>query len=311
MTPRGPSRLVLLAALVVAATVAGDAQRFTSRALGVRVDVLVTNGGRLVRGLSARDFEVRDEGVVQTVSQLDLEQVPLNLILVFDTSGSVAGDRMRSLLEAGNALIEGLRDRDRVAVLSFSTRVRLLAPLTPSRHQIRAAFNSFEARGSTSLRDAAFAGLALREEDPGRTLILIFSDGVDTSSWLTAPAVIQAAKRADAVIYAVAIAEERQRLSYGPSARSGLTEVQSARETVKEAGTFLENLTEETGGRVLFASASSSLRETFTKTLAEFHERYVLSYTPTGVSAIGWHRLEVKLKGTSGKVTARRGYFAE
>lgn len=309
MTSRVPAVMVLM---VVATAALPGAQHFTSRALAVRVDVLVTKGSQLVGGPSARDFEVRDEGVVQTISQVDLEQIPLNLILVFDTSGSVAGDRMRSLLEAGNAVVEGLRDRDRVAVLSFSTRVRLLAPLTPSRQQIRAAFNSLEARGTTSLRDAAFAGLALREEDPGRTLILIFSDGVDTSSWLRAPAVIEAAKRADAVVYAVGIAEERRAWSTGPAA--GGTALQSVRETqwvVKEAGKFLDNLTGETGGRVLFANTNSDLRATFTKTLAEFRERYVLSYMPTGVSPTGSHRLEVKLKGHSGKVTARRGYFAE
>jgi Ca-activated chloride channel family protein len=302
MSLRGPSRLMVLAALVVTAGATLDAQRFTSRAVAVRVDVLVTNGGQLVRGLSARDFDVRDEGVPQTVSQVELEQIPLNLILVFDTSGSVAGDRMRALLEAGKALLDGLRDQDRVALVSFSTRVRLLTPLTSNRQQIRAAFDTLEAHDATSLRDAAFAGLALRETDPGRTLLLIFSDGDDTSSWLTTPRVIETAKRTDAVVYAVAV--PFQRAFWTP--QNGATIA-----TVKEAGKFLESLTEETGGRILFASSNSDLRATFTKTLAEFHDRYVLSYTPTGVSATGWHRLEVKLKGKSGKVTARRGYFGE
>ena len=301
MSLRGPSRSVVLAALVVTATATVDAQRFTSRAVGVRVDALVTNGGQLVRGLSARDFDVRDEGVPQTVSQVELEQIPLNLILVFDTSGSVAGDRMRALLEAGKALLDGLRDQDRVALVSFSTRVRLLTPLTSNRQQIRAAFDTLEAHDATSLRDAAFAGLALRESDPGRTLLLIFSDGDDTSSWLTTPKVIETAKRTDAVVYAVVV--PFQRAFWTPQGR--------VIDTVKEAGRFLDSLTEETGGRVLFASSNSDLRATFTKTLAEFHDRYVLSYTPTGVSATGWHRLEVKLKGKSGKVTARRGYSAE
>ena len=302
MSLRGPSRSVVLAALVVTATATLDAQRFTSRAVAVRVDVLVTNGGQLVRGLSARDFDVRDEGVPQTVSQVELEQIPLNLILVFDTSGSVAGDRMRALLEAGRALLDGLRDQDRVALVSFSTRVRLLTPLTSNRQQIRAAFDTLEAHDATSLRDAAFAGLALRESDPGRTLLLIFSDGDDTSSWLTTPKVIETAKRTDAVVYAVVV--PFQRAFWTP--QGGATV-----DTVKKAGKFLESLTEETGGRILFASSNSDLRATFTKTLAEFHDRYVLSYTPTGVSATGWHRLEVKLKGKSGKVTARRGYSAE
>ena len=301
MSWRRPPRSVVLAALVVTATVIVDAQRFTSRAVGIRVDVLVTEGGRLVRGLNAHDFDVRDEGVPQTVSQLELEQIPLNLILVFDTSASVAGERMRALLEAGNALLDGLREHDRVALLSFSTRVRLLTPLTSNRQQIHAAFDTLEAHDATSLRDAAFAGLALREADPGRTLLLIFSDGDDTSSWLTTSKVIETAKRTDAVVYAVA----------APNQRAFWTPQGGTIDTVKDAGKFLDSLTEETGGRVLFASSNSDLRATFTKTLAEFHDRYVLSYTPTGVSATGWHRLEVKLKGKSGKVTARRGYFAE
>ena len=307
MISRGRSPFVLLLAVVITAGATIDAQRFTSRAVGVRVDVLVTDGKQLVSGLSARDFEVRDEGILQSVSETELEQLPLNLILVFDTSGSVAGPRMRSLLDAGKALLDGLREQDRVALLSFSTRIRLLSPLTPSRQQIRAAFDRLDARGSTSLRDAAFAGLALREADPGRTLLLIFSDGADTSSWLTAPKVIEAASRTDAVVYAVAIAEERSAWSPG----AGGTAVRETQWIVKEAGKFLDNLTEETGGRVLFANANSDLRATFTKTLGEFRERYVLSYMPTGVSATGWHRLEVKLKGKKGKVTARRGYFAE
>jgi VWFA-related protein len=130
---------------------------------------------------------------------------------------------------------------------------------------------------------------------------LIFSDGIDTSSWLTTPKVIETAKRADAVVYAVAL----------PERRAIWTEEGRMIETVKDAGKFLDSLTEETGGRVLFANSNSDLRATFRKTLAEFHDRYVLSYTPTGVSATGWHRLEVKIKGKSAKVTARRGYFAE
>jgi hypothetical protein len=79
---------------------------------------------------------------------------------------------------------------------------RSLAPLTPSRLQVRAAFRALKANGATSLRDAAFAGLALRDADPGRTLVLLFSDGADTSSWLASPQVIEAAKRTDAVVYA-------------------------------------------------------------------------------------------------------------
>ncbi|MFL6280614.1 MAG: VWA domain-containing protein, partial [Vicinamibacterales bacterium] len=176
----------VLAIVTVSATLAMAAQRFRSGTIGVRVDVLVTRGQELVRGLDAGDFELRDEGVLQAVSEIEVEQIPLNLILAFDTSGSVAGDRMHSLIQAGQSLLDRLRPDDHVALLSFATRVRLLAPLTSSRQQIRGAFASLVAQGATSLRDAAFAALALREADPGRTLVLIFSDGTDTASWLRA-----------------------------------------------------------------------------------------------------------------------------
>ena len=103
-------------------------------------------------------------------------------------------------------------------------------------------------------------------------------------------------------------------MSLSPPLRNGLTmgpQQTTTTTTVKHAGKFLEHITDETGGRVLFANANSDLRATFEKTLAEFRDRYVLSYVPTGVASTGWHRLDVKLKGKSGKVTARRGYFAE
>ena len=311
MSRRRDARPLALVALVVGATVAIDAQLFTSRALGVRVDVLVTNGKQSVTGLTARDFELRDNGVLQALAQVDVEQLPLNLILVFDTSASVAGPRMQALLAAGEALVEQLRAADRVALVSFSTRVRLLAPLTPSRHQIRAAFGTLGAAGSTSLRDAVFSGLALRDADPRRTLVLVFSDGADTSSWLTSRRVIAAARRTDAVIYAVAVGREETVTGTRVSQTGGRSGIVQRTILVNEAGQFLESLTEETGGRVLFATSNTDLRSAFTTTLAEFRDRYVLSYTPTGVAATGWHRLDVRLKGKRGKVTARRGYFAE
>jgi Ca-activated chloride channel homolog len=298
--------------ITVSATLTMTGQSFRSGTIGVRVDVLVTRGQELVRGLNAGDFELRDEGVPQRVSEIEVEQIPLNLILAFDTSGSVAGERMHSLVQAGKALLERLRPDDRVALLSFATRVRLLAPLTPSRQQIQGAFTTLAAKGATSLRDAAFSALALRESDPGRTLVLIFSDGADTASWLHASAVIEAAKRTDAVVYAVAITEQRYVYTMTSPAGAGRAAITQSRViAVEEAGKFLGHLTEETGGRVLFANSNKDLRATLTQTLSEFRDRYVLSYTPTGVSPTGWHRLEVKLKGKAGKVTARRGYFAE
>lgn len=295
-------RVELAAALgcaVAAAAVVTAQQRFTARAEAVRVDVLVTSGNALVSGLTATDFEVRDSGVVQRIEQTDVEQLPLNLILALDTSGSVAGQRLQHLLDACRSLLEGLREPDRVALLSFAARVRLLAPLTPSRDQIRTAFDGLKGAGTTSLRDAAFAALALREADPGRTLMLLFSDGADTSSWLAATKVIDTAKRTDVVVYPVGIREQMP------------VRLRGTFTNIEQSGKFLDALADATGGRVMMAGTDADLRATFVKTLAEFRDRYVLYYQPTGVPSGGWHPLHVRLKGKSGKITARRGYFAQ
>ncbi len=302
---RRAASAVALGALasVMASSLLDAQQRFTARAVAVRVDVLVTDGNRLVSGLSAKDFEVRDSGVVQSIRQIDVEQLPLNLIVALDTSGSVAGRKLASLIDAARALFDLLRPGDRVALLSFSSRVELLAPLSSSRAEIRAALDGLAGEGTTSLRDAAFAGLALREQDPGRTLMLLFSDGADTSSWLTPDKVLDTAKRTDVVVYPVGLREGTSiGATAGPLTRGVL---------VERSGKFLDNLAEATGGRVMLAGTDADLRDTFVRTLAEFRDRYVLTYEPTGVAAGGWHPIEVRLKGKRGRITARRGYFAQ
>jgi VWFA-related protein len=302
MTCRPIALAAVAACILVQMTVPANAQRFTSQAIAVRVDVLVTDDKKLVTGLTAADFELRDMGVVQDVKQIDVGQLPLNLLLAFDTSQSMEGERMAALLEAAKGLVAGLREPDRVALLSFATRVRLLSALTRSRAQITAALNQVSAYGSTSLRDAGFAALALRHEDSGRTLVLIFSDGDDTSSWLTAPKVIEAAKRTDSVVYAIGL---RQQVTPSVQLNPGQMTI------VEVMGAFMRQVTQETGGRALFARTNADLRATFARALDEFRNRYVLSYTPTGVGATGWHALDVRLKSKKGRVTARRGYFAE
>lgn len=305
--------LTSLAALAAAGALPRAQQPFRSRAEAVRIDVLVTDGGRTVPGLIASDFDLRDATVPQRVALVEVEPLPLNIILALDTSASVAGARLQALTDACRSVLDSMRDRDRVALLSFSSRIRLLAPLTPSRQQIGVALARLEAAGTTSLRDAAFAGLALREEDPGRTVMLLFSDGADTSSWLGVTRVIETAKRTDVVVYPVGLVGTRTidvpvGADFGAAGMRG-----SVKRTIttEEAGPFLESLAQVTGGRVVLAGGDADLRASFTKTLAEFRNRYVLTYIPAGVPAAGWHSIDVRLKGKRGKVTARRGYFVQ
>ena len=258
-------------------------QRFSSGVEAVRVDVLVTDRGRPVTGLTAGDFEVRDNGVLQQVQVIGFERIPLNVVLVLDLSASVEGQRLTDLRRAGRALIERLSGDDRAAIVGFSHAVVLGSPLTRDRHQILAALERAKPYGETALIDATYTGMLVGESDAGRALVMVFSDGLDIASWLTAGRVLDAAKRSEAVVYGISMKGLRPR--------------------------FLEDIASQTGGRLLDVE-SRNLSATFLSVLNEFRERYVLVYSPTGVARQGWHPLEVKVRRKAATVKARPGYLA-
>ena len=299
MRPLAIACLVSIAAAGL--DLAAQSSRFRSQVAAVRVDALVTSGRRPVTGLTAANFELRDNGVLQAITDVHHETLPLNVICAFDVSGSVAGVPLGHLKEGLRGVISALGADDRAALLTFADRIELHSALTADRPRLRALADSVTAGGATSLFDAVFAALALRETDAGRTLLLLFSDGRDTSSWLTARKLVESSRRTDVVIYPVTIRPISQVMFQG--------RVRNQRPEPSER--LLDALADETGGRVVFASDEAALEKTFLEVLSEFRQRYVISYTPTGVSDTGWHTTDVKLRGKSGDVRARRGYFAK
>lgn len=276
----------------------------------VRVDVLVTDRNRAVTGLTAADFELRDSGVVQRIDSIAVEDVPLSVMLVLDASASVRGQPLEDLKQAAAAVVVLLRPEDRAALLTFSEEVDLRSGWTADRDQLERAVAATEATGSTAMHDAAYAALTLQDPGPWRRLVLMFSDGDDTASWLPGQTVLDAARRSDAVVYGVGLENrEARKAGYLLDFRSGLQA--DVPRVVPAALTkpFLAALAEDTGGQYLDAGGSGRLRETFTRILAEFRSRYLLTYTPAGVDARGWHPLDVKVKNRKGNVIARRGYL--
>jgi Ca-activated chloride channel family protein len=278
-------RLVCSLLVAIASTAASLDQTFRSRAEGVRVDVLVMQNGHPVRGLRAADFELRDEGVPQKIALADVDKIPLNVVLVLDSSASLEGQPMEYLRSAATGLLGALHSVDRAALVSFNEAVAIRAEPSIDRAPLLKALQTLEANGTTSLIDGVGAGLALSDPRGGRSLTVVFSDGVDTSSWLEATSVSKAAERADAVVYGVVTETARR-------------------------DPFLPKLTAATGGRVLEIPSLDKLSDAFTSILDEFRTRYILAYTPADVPAGGWHRIEVRVKGRRVTVDARRGYFA-
>jgi VWFA-related protein len=281
-------RLLVVALLVGEATslrALTQQPLFSSKVEAVRVDVMVRDGGQPLRGLAAADFDVFDNGVAQQVDLVSFEQIPLNLVLALDMSDSVAGERLEHLRDAGHAALTALQEHDRASLVTFSHRVTLAAPLSLDLDEVRRALDEAAGSGETSLVDGTFAAMTISEGDAGRALLIVFSDGLDTASWLTADAVLNDAKQSDVVVY-------------GVSVRSKLRPE------------FLRELTAATGGRLFEIEKTGDLAPTFRTIVDEFRHRYVVSYTPRGVSKTGWHKLEVRVKRKGASVKARPGYLA-
>jgi VWFA-related protein len=126
--------------------------------------------------------------------------------------------------------------------------------------------------------------MGARQADAGRDLVLVFSDGRDTASWLQAETVLETARRSEVVVYGISVRGSR-----------------STR--------FLGALGAATGGEAFEVDTTSDLRARFLTILNGFRERYLVSYSPHGVQRGGWHKLDVKIRGRAGTVRARPGYF--
>lgn len=258
-------------------------QKFSSRTLGVRVDVLVSDGRGPVAGLSGADFELRDNGVLQKIEAVEAVDVPISAVLALDTSASITGKRHRDLIAAGDALLDGLTPVDRAALTTFNHAVSPRIALTPDFATVRDALRRIEPAGQTAVMDGVYAALTLTLDQSGRFLLVVCTDGTDTSSWLQPAEVIEVARRSNAVVYAVTAADAKR-----PEA--------------------LKQLAEITGGQVFPVKSSDELRSTFQRILAEFRSRYVLVFTPEGVTPGGFHRIQVAVPHRRVTVKARPGY---
>lgn len=278
-----PLRTAWILVAAMTATLTAQ-QKFTSRVESVRVDVLVTANGRPVEGLTAEDFDVRDNGAVQRAQMIGAGTLPLDVTLALDMSSSLEAERLDALRRAGNLLLNGLTSEDRAGLLTFSHAVTRRQEMTPDHARVRSALAATEPGGGTSLADALYVGMTMSEAGGRRPLLIVFSDGIDTTSWLSADDAITAAKRLETVAYAVS------------TARAG------------DTPRILHDITSQTGGNLLQVT-SRDLEASFVKILDEFRQRYLLSYTLPSAPTPGWHRIDVRVRKRGMNVKARSGYL--
>lgn len=256
---------------------------FTAKVEGVRVDVLVTDSSRRpLRGLTPADFAIRDNGVPQQVDVVSYGEIALNVGLALDLSDSVAGARLEQLKNATAALTKALQPADQSALVTFNREVSLPCPLSVDRQCVARALAEARPDGETALVDGILAAMIVGESDVGRSLLMVFSDGLDTASFTRAERILDMAKRSDVVVYPIASKGARPE--------------------------FIEDLASLTGGRLHEVDRDDDLSETFRAILDEFRYRYLLTYTPRTVPHGGWHTLDVRVNRSGARVKARPGY---
>lgn len=276
-------RLLTLLMIAAVCTIAVEAQSplFRTGVDAVEVDVSVTRGGRPVTDLTAQNFEVSDNGTRQQVTLARRSDLPLRVVMVLDTSASVRGRRLQRLIEAGGTLNDALTPADQVSLITFANDVRLRIPMGSPGPHVREALGQLSGGGPTAMYDALSLALAAEADQRIRSLILVFSDGRDTSSWTWLSRLIVTARQASSVVHIV-------RFLYDKS---------------------LDDLAKAAGGRTFSSGSEDDLKVLFARALEEMRSRYVLSYTLTGQEQKGWHDIKVSLKNARGDVTARPGYF--
>lgn len=310
-------RVVTVAAVALVAAAPAAQQRFQSGIELIVVPVSVTSGGRAVTDLTTKDFALTDNGVAQSIDVASLETMPIDVSLVLDASFSVRGAMLERLKRAVTETSAMLTPRDRLRLISVQHVIREVFPWQPG--GTPPPVDHLLAGGSTSLFDAVAAALMRASATDRRHLIVVFTDGMDTSSVISPTATQQIASASDAVVHAVVVIEDLEALrtrqpsnagtvnSRGGSVRAGLSAADEQQLPVLRP--IRDAAVVPTGGQVFPMDQKSKIGDAFGAAIRAFRQSYVLRYTPQGVPADGWHSIAVSVT-RSGRydVRARKGY---
>ncbi len=283
---------------------------FRSGASLVALNVTVTDGSkRFVRGLRAEDFAVYEDGVLQRLQFFEAFDVPIDLILLIDTSSSMR-DKMSIVHEAALGFLKTLREGDRGAVVAFNDNVAVAQPLTGDRARLEAAVKGTTAHGATALNNALYISLkefgraAQQGTDVRRQAIAVLSDGEDTSSLLSFDDVLQLARRSGVSIYAIRVQSQFATFR---------TQLEPGRRQFSESAYSMKTLAQETGGEAYFPGHINELKNVYAGIAQELSAQYSLGYTPTNARRDGrFRRIVVRLPlQPTLKPRARAGYTAD
>lgn len=276
--------------------------RFKSSADVVTIQAAVRNGkGRPVAGLTAADFEIRDNGQLRPVLSLRSDAgSPVSLAILVDLSGSMAiSPKLSMARQALDTVIAQLRPGDdEVAVFTFDSSLHESHPFTTNPSGLATTLDNVKPYGTTSLYDAtAAAARRLSERSASHKAIVVLTDGIDTSSTYTAPEVSGLASSIAVPVYVMATVPSIDQRAM----------MEAAERSDQSKAADLRDLAEWTGGQLVFASNLTETTTAAVSLVSELRQQYVIAIE--AVPAREWRRLDVRVKRPSAVVRARTGYY--
>jgi VWFA-related protein len=296
---------ILAASALMATSLLGETAQqqspvFRASADVVTVDAAVQRDRRPVTGLKPADFELLDNGVPQEISDVAYERLPIDVTLVLDVSASVSGSVLEELGRALRQVRADLLPSDRLRLLIFNMSVRRLVDFSQPAANIDEALASVRGAGSSAVFDSLAVALSTFDAPGRRRLVVLFTDGQDSSSISDAETLLDVARRTTPTVAIVLGTPNAER-------PASLLRTSSTVSTLS-VGALSDRLALETGGMVAPLKPGENLTSKFRRMLQEFRSSYVLYFTPRGVERSGAHTLEVRVKRPGVDVRARRGY---
>jgi Ca-activated chloride channel family protein len=277
--------------------------RLTFRADVARVTLNVVvrdQRGRPLTGLTLSDFQVFDEDQAVAVSDFQTDETPVSVALLVDTSGSMRiGDRLAAARRAGQMLVAALRSgEDEVALFTFDLMLHALAPFSSQMAAVRPALERIAPFGSTSLHDAIAATARRSVERPtGRRAVVVITDGLDTSSELSAAQASSIASSIDVPVYILGVDAMAD-----PPAVEDLAQPDEQRWSGR-----LDYLARWSGGAFLGAHSETRAQAAVSQIVSDLRSGYLMAFAPR--DRPGWHRVTVKVARANAQVRTRGGFW--
>ncbi len=258
-----------------------------------------------VSDLGQKDFAVFEDGIRQDLSLFTHENLPISMVLMIDTSGSMDQPpaKLTTAQSAAVRFIKTLRPQDLAQVVQFNDRATTLQTFTSDHAALEAAIRRTEAAGSTALRNALYIALKdlMRDSKAAelrRRAVVLLSDGEDTASLVSDEQVLELARKSEINVYTISLRKNRLR--------------NDDRQSFSEADYLLTALARDTGGRGYSPTSLSELDSVYDRIAEELRTLYSVGYVSSNPRRDGkWRRIVVRVPAREGiQIRHKIGYYA-